>query len=112
MSVRAAISFKTFKREMGMETSIRVTISEARDLLTPPNEQAVQSPDDKDKPDKPSHFANDAEAENKFRRSYLVGGGGGVSGHDEMRGNIQEAESTGYGRQNVQYSCDSCFLFG
>ncbi len=34
-SVRAAISFRTFSNEMGIETSIRVSMSEACVLLTP-----------------------------------------------------------------------------
>jgi hypothetical protein len=38
------------------------------------------------------------ETENKFRSSYPVGGSGGVSGYDEMRGNIQLAEHAGDGR--------------
>src|SRR5258707_6565331 len=111
MSVRAAISFKTFRREMGMETSIRVTISEACDLFTPTSKR-YKALTTKINPINPVISLTMPRRKTNSDAAILLGGGGGVSGHDEMRGNIQEAESAGYGRQNIQYSCDSCCLFG
>src|SRR6202022_580976 len=78
-----------------------------REVLVHSFEQAVKGQGEEDQNDRAEQVADDAETEEPFVSGDVAGGGGRVAMHEQLAGNVHEADGAGEDEEQVPEAGDS-----